>query len=118
MSLVLNSSSCHRNLHSQFIIPFNLSLTLPSLFSLQCESLLQHHQSGPASPVSSQGPDGLLSPQDPLHHTGHLTALQQPAEQEAKALPGAQELQGQLQHTGEHPVRGDCWVSPIAIPAC
>lgn len=45
-------------------MPFNLSLTLPSLFS-QCESLLQHHQSGPASPVSSQGPDRFPSPQHP-----------------------------------------------------
>uniref|UniRef100_A0A674DDK6 Chromosome 1 open reading frame 43 n=1 Tax=Salmo trutta TaxID=8032 RepID=A0A674DDK6_SALTR len=83
-----------------------------------CESLLQHHQSGPASPVCSQGPDRLPSPQHPLHHPSYLPALHQPAQQEAKALPGAQELQGQLQHTGEHPVRGDCWVSLISIPAC
>ncbi|XP_039675507.1 protein C1orf43 homolog isoform X2 [Perca fluviatilis] len=72
------------------------------------ESLFQHHQPGPASPVCSQGSDRLSCPEHSLHHPGHLPALHRPAQQEAQTLSGAQKFQRQLQHTGEHPVSYRC----------
>lgn len=84
----------------------------PPIFCLsfppQGEGLFQHHKPGPASPVRSQGPDRLSCPEHSLHHPGHLPALHWPAQQEAQTLFGAQKFQRQLQHTGEHPVRGRC----------
>lgn len=81
-----------------------LILDFSSSPSLQGKDPLQLHQPEPAAPVSRQGPDQLPRPVLGLHHPGHLPALLGPTQQEAQALPGAQELQGQLQHTGKHPL--------------
>lgn len=73
--------------------------------STQGEGLFQQYQSGSAPPVGSQRPDGLSCAGRPLHHPGDLPALHWPEEQETQTLSGAQKLQRQLQHAGEHLVR-------------
>lgn len=83
----------------------NLSCLSLSPHHLQGESLFQYHQSGPASPVSSQGPDRLPCPGNSLHHPGHLPALHWSAQQEAQTLSGAKKFQRQLQHPGEHAMK-------------
>lgn len=85
-------------------IPHSPSSHLP-----QGKGLFQHHQPGPATPVSSQGPDRLSYPEHSLHHPGHLPAFHWPAQQEAQTLSGAQKFQRQLQHTGKHFVKCCCY---------
>lgn len=64
--------------------------------------------SEPTPPVRGPGPDQHGGAR------GHLPALlpqidglvSATAQQEAPTLPGAEELQGQLQHSGQHSLRG------------
>ncbi|XP_067878901.1 protein C1orf43 homolog isoform X3 [Heterodontus francisci] len=70
----------------------------------------EHPQSDTA-PDCSKGPDLLFRDLLAHHHPGHLPTVQ-PEEQEAQAFPGAEELQGELQHTGEHVVRAQLGRSP------
>ncbi|XP_034016612.1 uncharacterized protein C1orf43 homolog isoform X3 [Thalassophryne amazonica] len=44
------------------------------------EGLFQQHQSGSASPVCSQRPDRISSPQHSVHHPGHLPSLHRSAQ--------------------------------------
>lgn len=77
-------------------------LFLPSLFQRQVSQQQQHSE--PEPPVCSQRPDQhhgacklLLLP-----HPDHLPHIFNAAEQQAaQTLPGAQELQRQLQHSGQ-----------------
>ncbi|XP_056142483.1 protein C1orf43 homolog isoform X2 [Lampris incognitus] len=69
-----------------------------------CEDSHQQHHAEPASPVRSQRldwrPGAFALPL--LPHPNHAAYSRSAAAQQAgEALPGAQELQGQLQHTGE-----------------
>lgn len=64
--------------------------------------------SEPTPPVRGPRPDQLggargLLPLLLPHLDGLLSAT---AQQEAPTLPGAEELQGQLQHSGQHPLTG------------
>lgn len=66
-------------------------------------------RSEPTPPVCSQRPDQCcrackrLLPLRLLPHLPHVSSAA--AQQEAQALPGAQELQGQLQHSGQHALK-------------
>uniref|UniRef100_A0A6I8PAT8 Uncharacterized protein n=1 Tax=Ornithorhynchus anatinus TaxID=9258 RepID=A0A6I8PAT8_ORNAN len=61
-----------------------------------------------AAPDGGQGPDSVARGSPALvpvalHHPGDVPPAR-PQEQEGQALPGVEELQGQLQYTGKHPV--------------
>ncbi|KAG9469287.1 hypothetical protein GDO78_020898 [Eleutherodactylus coqui] len=66
-----------------------------------------------APPVCRQRPDRVSGELRDPNHPGDLPAVQ-PEEQESQTLPGTEELQGQLQHSGEHPVSAPVWLAPTA----
>ncbi|XP_038624952.1 protein C1orf43 homolog isoform X2 [Tachyglossus aculeatus] len=70
------------------------------------------HRQGPGVRLPAAAPDGGQGPDSvargslalvALHHPGDVPPAR-PQEQEGQAFPGAEELQGQLQYTGKHPV--------------